>query len=137
MKKILIIGLATLFTVGLLTETTFAAAKEAEKATPTTVEGSKAPGTEEGPPPRDEGRRGRRGRMRDWTQRFDTDGDGKLSEEEKAKMEEARKKRMAEMDKDGDGEISPEEREEARQQRRRRVRREGEGEAEMKQKHVE
>lgn len=132
MKNILIISFAVLIAAGLLTETTFAGAKEAGKAAPTTVEGGKGPGPEEGPPPRGEGRRGRR---RDWTKRFDTDGDGKLSEEEKAKMEEARKERMAKMDKDGDGKISPEEREEGRQQRRRRARREGEGE--MKQKQVE
>jgi hypothetical protein len=132
MKKIFIISFAALIAAGLLTETTFAGVKGAGKAAPTTVEGSNAPGPEGGARPRGGGRRGRR---REWIKRFDTDGDGKLSEEEKAKMEEARKERLAKMDKDGDGEISPEEREQARKHRRRRVRREGEGE--MKKKHVE
>ncbi|MFT4176852.1 MAG: EF-hand domain-containing protein [Luteolibacter sp.] len=43
-------------------------------------------------------------------EKFDKDGDGKLSEEEKAAMKEARKKEMLEKyDKDGDGKLSDEE----------------------------
>ena len=120
MKKTLIIALAILVSFGLMSSTAFAGKDGAGKAAPTVEAAKTAP--QEGEvkrPRRGEGRRGSRG---DWLKRFDTDGDGKISEEEKAKMEAARKERMKKIDTDGDGKISPEERDAARKQYRKRER---------------
>ena len=47
-------------------------------------------------------------------EKFDKDGDGKLSDEERAEI---RKEMMAKFDKDGDGKLSPEERKAAMEAR--------------------
>ena len=52
--------------------------------------------------------------------RYDKDGDGKLSEEEKAAAEEAKKKFTAKFDKDGDGKLSEDERKAMRESHRKR-----------------
>jgi hypothetical protein len=122
MKKTLIIALAVLVSLGLMSSTAFAGKDGAGKAAPTVEAAKTAPQGGEVRPHRGEGRRG------DWLKRFDTDGDGKLSDVEKAKMEEARKERMKKIDTDGDGEISQEERDAARKQYRKRERKpEGDG----------
>ena len=55
-------------------------------------------------------------------EKFDTDGDGKLSDEEKQAAREARKAEfLKKFDKDGDGELSPEERKAAGEAIRNRV----------------
>ena len=55
-------------------------------------------------------------------EKFDTDGDGKLSDEEKEAAREARKAEfLKKFDKDGDGELSPEERKAAGEAIRNRV----------------
>ena len=57
-------------------------------------------------------------------EKFDTDGDGKLSDEEKEAAREARKAEfLKKFDKDGDGELSPEERKAAGEAIRNRGRR--------------
>jgi len=57
-------------------------------------------------------------------EKFDTDGDGKLSDEEKEAAREARKAEfLKKFDKDGDGELSPEERKAAGEAMRNRGRR--------------
>lgn len=57
------------------------------------------------------GPKGERGNARkEMLKKFDADGDGKLSADEKAKAQAAAKKRRAAMDTDGDGKISKKER---------------------------
>jgi hypothetical protein len=70
-----------------------------------TVASAQAP---EGPKPERKGPQG--GPPAEMIAKFDKDGDGKLSDEEKKAMMEARKKQMlTKFDKDGDGKLSDEE----------------------------
>lgn len=80
-------------------------------------EGKDRPKRPHGPPPAE------------VIKQFDKDGDGKLNEEERAAMQEARKAKMAEMhkamlekyDADGDGKLSEDERSKAREDRKAQV----------------
>jgi hypothetical protein len=68
----------------------------------------------EGPKPERKGPPG--GPPAEIIAKFDKDGDGKLSEDErKAMMEERKKEMIAKFDKDGDGELNEEEKKAARE----------------------
>ncbi len=60
-------------------------------------------------------------------QRFDEDGDGKLSADEKAAAKEAMEARKARADLDGDGKVSEDERKAAREEMMKRIDTNGDG----------
>ena len=74
----------------------------------------------------DKKKRGGKGRQR-LLQRFDKDGDGKLSEAERAAAREARQNLLKEFDKDGDGRLSADERAAAQKARQGRNKGRGKG----------
>lgn len=76
-------------------------------------------------PERDEGREARRERM---LKKFDADGDGKLSESERASARETMERRKTMADTDGDGKVSEAEREAAKAEMMKKLDTNGDGE---------
>lgn len=112
MRKILSICLVAFFALLLTADASFAAPRRGRAGTrarnrdATCIENQENPGAPAG----NEGKEGK-GRFRKrLLKRFDEDGDGTLSEEERAKAQAARQKRLEKFDTDGDGRLSPEER---------------------------
>ena len=110
MRRIAVILLATAALAGCKKHSDAARTAEQDKPVreqPGALAGRQAPPDRMAPPERPERRRGAPGR-------FDQDGDGQLSEQERAAMESQREQRKADMmrklDTDGDGQISDAER---------------------------
>ena len=110
MKRIIVWSLAVIMLSLGIASTVKAASKEAAPKTPKVATEETTP-TQPAEHRKGEGRGGRGG-----MKRFDKDGDGKLSDEEKAEMEKTRQEMMKKFDTDGDGKISKEEREKMRTQ---------------------
>jgi hypothetical protein len=129
MKKILSICLVAVFALLLIADASFAAPRRgragnrARNRDATCIENQENPYAPAGK----EGKPGKGRHRKRILKRFDEDGDGKLSEEERAKAQAARRKMLEKFDTDGDGKLSPEERTEMPRHRRGRRGRKGKG----------
>ena len=117
MKKHILIGIVALLAVLVTANLAFAGprggkAPDKSDNAPACIEEPAGPGGPAG----EEGKRPPRPDRR-MMERFDTDKDGKLSEEEREKAREFHQKMLEKFDTDGDGKLSKEEREKMRESR--------------------